>query len=783
MESENRIDIENRGSIAGRAKLEMEFKKEKCRTKSNFTRSKNKLLLLIEDEEVFNRRDIHAACKQMDSCMEIVLEVLLNFSNFYLDHNELQKSQKIVGEMEKIEEDFHRACEAARECLESQTCDRSSVSSELLSIDLLERMTIRNDNSETYQKEKQLTAEPQTSYEVTSSNFDIRSPLPLSFKEKPSCSIHVPKYEAGFTISEHRHLQSNETPDNGRQRFTDNLLETTRNEDCKNSVMKQEFKPTGLNANAASFQSCAQATPTKCTPVANNEAPSIGQDLWRQLKRVQIPVFSGDKRTYQNWKAAFLACIDSAPATKEYKLLQLRQYLAGEALKAVESLGHSAVAYEAAKERLERKYGGKRRQIAIYLDELERFRQIRLGNARDLEEFADLLDVAMINLTEAGQHHELGDGSLYTKLQRKLPECMLARYHRWIFENDRSESVLTLRTWIIQESEFQTIASETVRGFTESDRNTHATQPIPKYRNQRTLFGETEDNSSLCQVCDRKHSIWSCHDFMQKSVSERWNIAKYLQLCFRCLGTSHFGKLCRRSRPCGINRCRQLHHKLLHQGDRQSVAYENALRWPSSTVPKVADAIEPNQEQRASGTLSVDPVTSGLEGKVREKETTMMIQDDCRPDFIALRTVPIIVKNGKKSLRVNALLDDASTKTYINTDVAAELGLQGKTESVKVNVLNGQIKTFNTSPVDIELESLSGDASVNVTAFTANRVTGDMEAVNWNKYKDRWPHLKNIQFDFQCTSTRPIVDLLIGLDCADLHHAIKEVRGRPGEPV
>lgn len=55
-----------------------------------------------------------------------------------------------------------------------------------------------------------------------------------------------------------------------------------------------------------------------------SEAPSFGQDLWRQLKRVQIPVFSGDKRTYQSWKAAFLACIDSAPATGEYKLLQLR---------------------------------------------------------------------------------------------------------------------------------------------------------------------------------------------------------------------------------------------------------------------------------------------------------------------------------------------------------------------------------------------------------------------------------------------------------------------------
>ncbi|MCG7878315.1 MAG: DUF1759 domain-containing protein [Candidatus Thiodiazotropha endolucinida] len=105
-------------------------------------------------------------------------------------------------------------------------------------------------------------------------------------------------------------------------------------------------------------------------PTANNTTPSIGQDLWRQLKRVQIPVFTGEKRHYQSWKAAFLACIDSAPATGEYKLLQLRQYLSGEALKVIDSLGHSATAYEAAKERLERKFGGRRRQIALYLEEL-----------------------------------------------------------------------------------------------------------------------------------------------------------------------------------------------------------------------------------------------------------------------------------------------------------------------------------------------------------------------------------------------------------------------------
>ena len=177
-------------------------------------------------------------------------------------------------------------------------------------------------------------------------------------------------------------------------------------------------------------------------PSASNTVPTIEQDLWRQMKRVQIPTFTGDKRQYQSWRAAFLACIYSAPATGEYKLLQLRQYLSGEALKVIDSLGHSTAAYEAAKDRLERKFGGKRRQIALCLEELEQFRQVRPENARDIEEFADLLDVAMINLRETGQHHELADGSLYTKLQRKLPQAMLARYHRCIFENIRKGQLL-----------------------------------------------------------------------------------------------------------------------------------------------------------------------------------------------------------------------------------------------------------------------------------------------------------------------------------------------------
>ena len=57
----------------------------------------------------------------------------------------------------------------------------------------------------------------------------------------------------------------------------------------------------------------------------------------------------------------------------------------------------------------------------------------------------------------------------------------------------------------------------------------------------------------------------------------------------------------------------------------------------------------------------------------------MMAQNYLRTDLIVLRTVSIFEKNGDRLTKVNALLDDASIQTYINTDVASELDLHGKT--------------------------------------------------------------------------------------------------------
>jgi hypothetical protein len=57
---------------------------------------------------------------------------------------------------------------------------------------------------------------------------------------------------------------------------------------------------------------------------------------------------------------------------------------------------------------------------------------------------------------------------------------------------------------------------------------------------------------------------------------------------------------------------------------------------------------------------------------------------------IALRTVPVILKNGKKRLLVNCFLDEGSDTTYVNEDVVEQLGLQQTKEPVTVQVANAQ---------------------------------------------------------------------------------------------
>ena len=70
----------------------------------------------------------------------------------------------------------------------------------------------------------------------------------------------------------------------------------------------------------------------------------------------------------------------------------------------------------------------------VYLDAFDNFKPIREDHPKDVESFADLSDIVVTNLKEANRTEELGNGTLYHNLQRKMTEKMLTRYKRWVHE-------------------------------------------------------------------------------------------------------------------------------------------------------------------------------------------------------------------------------------------------------------------------------------------------------------------------------------------------------------
>jgi len=80
-------------------------------------------------------------------------------------------------------------------------------------------------------------------------------------------------------------------------------------------------------------------------------------------------------------------------------------------------------------------------------------------------------------------------------------------------------------------------------------------------------------------------------------------------------------------------------------------------------------------------------------------------------------------------VKVNALWDDGSTKSYINEDVS-ELGLSGAKQRVQVNVINGKTETFNTMTVNFQIESVVHNTRLNMEAQTTRNVTGTLKAID-----------------------------------------------------
>ncbi len=115
-------------------------------------------------------------------------------------------------------------------------------------------------------------------------------------------------------------------------------------------------------------------------------------------------------------------------------------------------------------------------------------------------------------------------------------------------------------------------------------------------------------------------------------------------------------------------------------------------------------------------------------------------------------------------------MDDASNGTFLNEEIASLLGVEEPFQKVQVHVLNSAVETFQSMPIKVDIESVSGELRKAIEVKTCPRkVTGTYKVEDWNKLKQQCPHLQRC--DFPEPARGNLVDILIGVDNAELHYS------------
>ena len=234
------------------------------------------------------------------------------------------------------------------------------------------------------------------------------------------------------------------------------------------------------------------------------------------------------------------------------------------------------------------------------------------------------------------------------------------------------------------------------------------------------------------------------------AIEARLNVAKEKHLCFRCLGSDYQGKLCSRSKTCGIDGCKRNHHTNLHDTSLVKQSEEH----PSMVPGEGAET----------------------------KHTHASVSKGNKTETYSFPTVPVWLKSKKRKIKVNAILDDASNETFLSEEVAGVLGLREPFTTVKVRVLNNEVEAFQSMPVKLTIESVDGQFAKEINVKTCpKKVTGNHTVEDLRQRKDAREHLKNCEFAKPAKDG--FVDLLIGVDNADLHYSRADIRGATGGPI
>ncbi|XP_062708042.1 uncharacterized protein LOC115258210 isoform X2 [Aedes albopictus] len=479
--------------------------------------------------------------------------------------------------------------------------------------------------------------------------------------------------------------------------------------------------------------------------------PTALQIASRQVFPKNLPAFSGQPQDWPLFISAYEQANASCGFTNAENLVRLQQSLQGKAIEIVRSLLLLPENVPTIIEKLRRRFGNPEILSTMLAQRIQRLEGPDSDNLESVIEFGSAIGEFIQHLEVSKLSDHLKNPILMQSLIQKLPPCYAMQ---WV-EYKRNFRVVDLKTFGKFMEDLVDKALEVTFERIEIGSSRRREKPKAKVythlmkedyeenyvknnlfdKIQPTSVQSSQKKDFSCSICDEPgHLGRDCREFRNTSLERRWMMVKHMGLCTLCI-FNHGKWPCRSKVRCEVDGCNGLHHTLLHP-----------------------------------------PMTEGANMEARCNSHTL-------PSKTALfRIIPVTLYGENRRCNTLALVDEGSSTSLIDNEIAEFLQLNGPREPFEMRWTNGVSRT-ETHSRNVEMRITGIDQRKEFELCVARTVTKlDLPAqqLDADELIEEFRHLNGVEIQSYKLDTPK---LLIGIDNMHLIAPVASRIGQKGQPV
>ena len=455
-----------------------------------------------------------------------------------------------------------------------------------------------------------------------------------------------------------------------------------------------------------------------------------------KMPKYECSDFHGDPKKWIAFRDSFGVAVAQKDLSDVEKFHYLRNYLKGEALRAIDGLAVTNENYSEAYEILEKRFGNKQMIVNSHMEELCSIIPVEdKDDTKGLRRLYDTVEVNLRSLRALKVDPKQYGTLLVPMLKNALPADVVLLLSRKFDSKDELWELDKL----LEELRLEIEARE--RCYTGKEGNDgERSSKDPNKKKRMPSTGDTllSVNSKLsCPYCERPHYPDKCRTVTDVAVRKTILVDK--KRCFICTKGGHAARNCKAKRMC--IKCQGRHHTSICEG--------------------TTSAGDGNQNESKDGTTMIaDSNVASAEPKTKKEVGPVH-------NTVLLQTALVTVSNPKtgKSMECRAILDNASNKTYSSQKIQDALGVTACGKDTESTGTFGGGST-EAKPRDVVVLAVQGGKSETLFLKTVvvEKICRPLHGQAVDVAKGMYAHLYGLPLADETANGFVEIEMLIGLD-------------------